>query len=143
MGRVGRPVVEVAWYDRLVQAGSGPDGAVYRDRWIVCGPDRIEVRGYYFPWGTKRIPYASIKDVRRVKIGVLAGMGRIWGTANPRYWAHLDPKRPSKDEALILDVGRRVSPFLTPDDTDAAESAIRRLAGLAPPGAGAERGPLI
>ena len=30
---------------------------MYRDRWIECTPDEIRIRGYYFPWGTKRIPY--------------------------------------------------------------------------------------
>ncbi len=29
----------------------------YRDRWIECTPEDIRIRGYYFPWGTKRIPY--------------------------------------------------------------------------------------
>ncbi len=23
-----------------------------RDRWIKCIPEGIEIRGYYFPWGT-------------------------------------------------------------------------------------------
>ena len=27
----------------------------YRDRWIECSDDGIEIRGYYFPWGTKHI----------------------------------------------------------------------------------------
>jgi len=40
----------------------------YRDRWIECLSDRIQIRAYYFPWGTKRIPYASIRSVKRVEI---------------------------------------------------------------------------
>jgi len=98
--------------------------ATYRDRWISCADDGIRVRGYYFPWGTKRVRYADIRSVRRVGLGGLRGRGRIWGTANPRYWASLDPRRPGKQSALILDLGRRVSPYLTPDDVDAAISAI-------------------
>jgi hypothetical protein len=103
----------------------GTPGALYHDRWIECMPDAIRIRGYYFPWGTKRVPYESIQSVRRVTLSPLSGKGRIWGTAYPRYWASLDPRRPTKDTALILDTGHLVRPFITPDDPDAVEAAIR------------------
>ncbi|MGI8679721.1 MAG: hypothetical protein ACR2LX_13770 [Jatrophihabitans sp.] len=99
--------------------------SAYRDHWIECTPDSLRIRAYYFPFGTKTIPYRSIRSVRRVEIGALTGKARIWGTANPRYWAGLDPGRPRKKVGLILDVGRRVRPFLTPDDPDAVEAVIR------------------
>ncbi len=111
------------------------------DRWITVTPTGIEVRGYYFPWGTKRIPFAAIKSVRRVEMGALSGKGRIWGTANPRYWASLDPKRPAKQVGLILDLGKFVHPFITPDDPDAVEAAIRAHADLGPTSSGA--GPFV
>jgi hypothetical protein len=98
----------------------------YTDGWVTCAEDEIRVRGYYFPWGTKRIPYARIRAVRRVRLSAGRGRGRIWGTANPRYWASLDWKRPTKHLALVLDLGRRVHPFLTPEDSDAALEVIRR-----------------
>jgi hypothetical protein len=104
----------------------------YSDRWIECTPDALRIRGYYFPWGTKCIPYESIRAVQRVDIGLFTGKGRIWGTANPRYWASLDPRRPAKDVGLILDLGRPVRPFITPDDPDAVERAIREHANLDP-----------
>lgn len=104
----------------------------YRDRWIECTPEALRIRGYYFPWGTKRIPYRSIRSVRRVEIGAFTGKGRIWGTANPRYWASLDPGRPHKNIGLILDLGRRVSPIVTPDDPDAVEAAIHQHTDLNP-----------
>lgn len=52
----------------------------------------------------------------------------IWGTVDPRYWASLDPGRPSKRVALILDLGRGVSPVVTPDDPDAVAAIIREHA---------------
>jgi len=107
--------------------------SLYRDRWIDCTADGIRIRGYYFPWGTKHIAYDSIRSVQRVDIGAFTGRGRIWGTANPRYWASLDPKRPRKTTALILDVGRFVRPFITPDDPEAVEHAIREHTDLALP----------
>lgn len=116
--------------------------AHYRDRWIQATPEGIEIRGYYFPWGTKRIPYDAIRSVRRVAIGALTGKARIWGTANPRYWASLDPGRPRKRVALILDLGRPVQPLLTPDDPDAFETALRENAGL-DAAKGVARGPIV
>lgn len=103
---------------------------IYEDRWITCTRVAIRIRAYYFPWGAKRIPYDTIRSVQRVSIGALTGRGRIWGTANPRYWANLDPRRPKKETALILDLGRRVRPFLTPDDPDAFEAALREHTSL-------------
>lgn len=59
-----------------------------------------------------------------MNIGALTGRLRLWGTANPRYWAHLDLLRPRKKVAFILDTGHVVCPFLTPDDPDTFESAL-------------------
>lgn len=114
----------------------------YRDRWISCDDDEIRIRAYYFPWGTKRIPYGSVRGIRRVAMDALHGQGRIWGTGNFRYWAGLDPRRPSKTVAFILDIGRRVSPFLTPDDPDAFEQAVRGHVSMGQPGP-AEDSPFI
>ncbi|HUY50148.1 MAG TPA: hypothetical protein VMV92_31335 [Streptosporangiaceae bacterium] len=99
--------------------------ALYRDRWIECTADAVRIHGYYFPWGTKRIPYSSIRTIRRVNMGILTGKGRIWGSTTLHYWASLDPRRPAKSIALILDTGGHVLPFITPDDPAAVESAIR------------------
>jgi hypothetical protein len=46
----------------------------YDDVTIVCGPDRLEIHSYYFPFGTKSAPYTQIKGLQRVKIkGVWSG----------------------------------------------------------------------
>jgi len=117
--------------------------SLYHDRWIECSSDSVVIRGYYFPWGTKRIPYDSIRSLRRVELGALSGRGRIWGTANPRYWASLDPQRPKKKVGLILDVGHYVRPFITPDDPDAVEALIRERASLGPEPESSGRGPVV
>ncbi len=101
------------------------DGDGYRDRWIECGPDALRIRGYYFPWGTKTIPYREIRSVRRVELGTFTGRYRVWGTSHPRYWASLDPGRAGKATGLVLDLGGYVQPFITPDDPGAVEAAIR------------------
>ena len=62
--------------------------------------------------------------MRRVPIGTFTGRGRIWGSTTLEYWANLDPSRPGKKKALILDTGHRVLPFITPDDPDAVAAVI-------------------
>lgn len=114
----------------------------YHDRWITCTNEEVQVRAYYFPWGTKHIPYGSIRGMRRVTLTALRGKGRIWGTGNFKYWASLDPKRPTKSVGFVLDLGRAVSPFLTPDDPDAFEQAVRAHASIGPAGS-AEESPLL
>lgn len=101
-------------------------GVVFRD-------DVLEIRHYY-PWGSKEVPYTSIVGVQRVALTALRGRARIWGTANLGYWANLDTKRPSKKEGLVLDLGKRIKPFITPNDLDRVEALIRERAGLNPSG---------
>lgn len=113
----------------------------YADRWISCTPDALEIRGYYVPWGTKRIPYDRIRGVKRVPLGAATGRARLWGTANPRYWASLDPQRHRKRVGLILDLGRAVKPFITPEDPRAVLDAIQ--SHTAPGVVSAGRGPVM
>jgi hypothetical protein len=96
----------------------------YRDRWIECTPHEIRVRWYYFPWGTKVFPYSRIREVRRLRLDLLHGKWRISGTANPRYWASLDPSRPRKQVGFLIDVGRRMQALITPDDADAFATVV-------------------
>jgi len=100
--------------------------ALYKDRWIECTADAVLIHGYYFPWGTKRVRYSSIREIRRAPMDTFTGKGRIWGSTTLRYWANLDPGRPSKSTGLILDTGRPILPFITPDDPDAVEAVIHR-----------------
>ena len=97
----------------------------YDDGRVACADDGLRLRWYYFPWGTKHIPYDGIRGVRRVDIDAFTGRARIWGTANPRYWANLDPARAKKKVGLVVDTGRRVTPFITPDDPDRVEALLR------------------
>jgi hypothetical protein len=55
----------------------------------------------------------------------------------------LDPQRPKKSVGLILDVGRFVRPFITPDDPNAVEALIREHANLATPIEDSGSGPVI
>jgi hypothetical protein len=118
-------------------------GEDYADGRVQCDADRIRLRGYYVPWGTKRIAYGSIADLLKVDLGAFRGRARIWGTANPRYWANFDPTRMRKKVGFIVDLGRFVKPFVTPDDPDAFEAVVRARADLGSVGDGTARGPII
>ena len=115
----------------------------YRDANIECTPKVLRVHWYYFPLGTKNIPYTSIKGIRRVVLSTLRGKGRIWGTGNFKYWANLDVRRPTKKFGFILDVGKSVKPFVTPADPDAFEAVIRERCGLGPGSGEPEQSPLV
>jgi hypothetical protein len=97
----------------------------YKDRWIECTDTAVQVRGYYFPWGTKRIPYSAITSLERLTLTALRGKGRIWGSGDFRHWANLDPRRMRKSVGFFVNLGRRVVPLLTPDDPDAFEQVVR------------------
>jgi len=102
------------------------NGVFYDDGLVALDHDGITIRRYYFPFGTsKRIPYARIRNVREWRMGPFTGKGRLWGSGDLRHWAPLDLKRPSKDKALIFDVGAWVRPVITPADPDRVLSILR------------------
>jgi hypothetical protein len=97
----------------------------YQDGRIECTDTEVRIRGYYFPWGTKTIPYSSIRSLDRFTLTTVRGNWRIWGSGDFKHWANLDRGRPKKSVGFFVDVGRRVVPFLTPDDPDAFEQVVR------------------
>jgi hypothetical protein len=97
----------------------------YQDGSIGVSDDALTIKGYYFPGTVKRVPLAAIRSVTRTDMSAFRGRGRIWGTANPAYWANFDPARPRKTVAFLVDAGKAVKPFVTPDDPESFESALR------------------
>lgn len=95
---------------------------LYNDGEIVCDDTGLLIRRYY-PWGSKRIPYSSIKTVSRLPIRIRKW--RLWGSGDLRHWWNLDPKRPKKNLALELDTGHRIHPTITPEDVEAVERILR------------------
>ena len=100
-------------------------GERYTDSRIKATEEGLTIKHYYLPFGDKRVRWDAIRSVGRIELGPLRGRLRIWGTANPRYWANLDPGRPRKATGFVLDLGGRVRPFVTPDDPSSFEAAVR------------------
>jgi hypothetical protein len=94
--------------------------ATYDDGTIRCDDRGLSIRHYY-PWGTKRIPYSAIAGVETLPLTGFSKVRkwRIWGSGDFIHWWNLDPHRPSKDVALVIDVGHRIRPTITPDDPTA------------------------
>lgn len=97
----------------------------YDDGSILCDETGLTIRRYY-PWGSKRIPYASISSVKRMPIRVRRW--RLFGTGDFVHWWNLDLNRPKKDAALDINVGRRVHPTITPNDPDTVERILNQHA---------------
>jgi hypothetical protein len=97
----------------------------YDDGRVALDDNGVTIRWYYL-WGTRRIPYSSIGSFKRRPMGRLTGKGRIWGSGDFRHWWNLDPRRPSKNEAIELRLkSGRLIPTITPDDPDQVEAILR------------------
>jgi hypothetical protein len=108
---------------------------MYDDGRVACTDDGLLIRHYYFPAGSKRIPYRAISEVRRTPLSAL-GRGKIHGSSDLVHWYSFDPRRPRKHSAFVIDLGRWVKPVLTPDDPDrvTAELAAHGVRVASDPG---------
>ncbi|MEC3914270.1 hypothetical protein [Nocardia sp. CDC160] len=101
------------------------EDGLYQDKRLTADAHGLTVRAYYFPTATpKHIPYESIRAIHRYPMTTWSGRGRLWGTSDPRLWFPLDPSRPRKTLAFVLDLGRRIHPVLTPDNPTTFESTL-------------------
>ena len=105
---------------------NSPDASLYDDGGIACEGQQLTIRWYYL-WGAKRIPYASIKGVTELPLTGLNAVRRwrIWGSGDFIHWWNLDTKRPNKRLALVIDVGRHIRPTITPNDPETVEAILK------------------
>ena len=96
---------------------AGEGAMLYDDGGISCDGSGLTIRHYYL-WGSKRIPYASMRSVKKRPLTAVRGKWRIWGSGDFVHWYHLDRRRPHKEVALEIDAGGRVRPTITPDDPE-------------------------
>ena len=92
----------------------------YDDGRVVCTDNELVIRKYYFPSGDKHIPYQRIQHVSRTQLGLY----KLWGSPDLVHWFNQDFGRSSKKVALVVELGRRVKPVLTPDDPDGLVAAL-------------------
>jgi hypothetical protein len=99
--------------------------SLYDDGKIACDDEALFIDRYY-PWGEKRIPYSEIESVSRLPLSGASRVRRwrLWGSGDLRHWWNLDPDRPKKDLALVIDNGHRILPTITPEDPAKVEGII-------------------
>jgi hypothetical protein len=101
---------------------------LYDDGRVACDDTALIIRRYY-PWGAKRVPYASIRSFRRRQLGPVRGKWRIWGSGDLKHWWNFDWGRRHKTSGLEIDLGRWIIPTITPDDVDAVERVLGEKSG--------------
>jgi hypothetical protein len=102
----------------------------YDDGLIRCDERTLSIQRYY-PWGTKQIPYASIRGVQTLPLtgAQRVRRWRLWGSGDFVHWWNFDPHRPGKSIALVLDTGRRIHPTITPDNAPAVAQILNEALG--------------
>jgi hypothetical protein len=98
----------------------------YDDGRIVCDDAGLLIRWYYL-WGAKRIPYTALKGLSELPLTGASKVRRwrLWGSGDFLHWWNLDPGRPHKSMALVLDTGHHIRPTITPDNPDSVERILR------------------
>jgi hypothetical protein len=96
----------------------------YDDGLIACAADGLTIRRYGLFLRAKRIPYAQIRSVEEIGLGSMRRW-RLWGTTDPRRWFNLDLGRRHKQVAFIVDIGKPVTPVITPDDPQQFVAVLR------------------
>lgn len=88
----------------------------YADEVVRIGHDGLTVRGYYWPVGRKRIPFDAIRNVHTHALTMGRGQYRVHGIDRHGRWYSRDRTRSDKSLAIVLDLGGRIRPVLTPAD---------------------------
>ena len=103
---------------RVITRLAAPAGHrwLYRDDVVKLDEHAITIRAYYWPFGSKRIPYEEIQRFERRPLKSGHGQFRVQGIDLRRRWYSRDRKRGEKELAIDLDVGKPIRPVLTPDD---------------------------
>lgn len=76
---------------------------LYSDRLVEITDDSILLRGYYFPFGGRRIPFTEISLINIETASLWNGKYRIYGSGNLRTWFAPDWRRPSRNKLFFLE----------------------------------------
>lgn len=79
----------------------------YSDSLVDISDDAITLRRYYFPFGSRRIPFSEIERINSDDPTLLNGRWRIWGTGTFRTWFPLDWERPLRDRIFFVTLANR------------------------------------
>eukprot|EP01027_Heterolobosea_sp_BB2_P027177 GEZU01042433.1.p2 GENE.GEZU01042433.1~~GEZU01042433.1.p2 ORF type:complete len:225 (-),score=56.82 GEZU01042433.1:162-776(-) len=92
------------------------DEFLYKDLYLELDQDKLRIKFYYFPFGSKVIPLTDIKDVRVRDTDYDWKQWCYWGMRFSRNWFHFDPTRTYKHHFVELDTGKWIIPAVSPDN---------------------------
>jgi hypothetical protein len=102
---------------------------IYKDYLVEISGRGIVFDWYYFPFGSKRVPFEDIEwiAIRRLAPGDWK-CARVWGTGDFTTWFPLDVDRPKKSVIFQLKL-RDKNKYIgfTVEDDKAAEAVIKDL----------------
>ncbi|PIQ24049.1 hypothetical protein COW36_05890 [bacterium (Candidatus Blackallbacteria) CG17_big_fil_post_rev_8_21_14_2_50_48_46] len=105
---------------------------LYEDKTVVCDDQALTIKQYFFPVGSRRILYSSIKGIQDKEMNLINGAWRIWGMGLSPHWFHLDTERPQKKRQIVLDLGELIKVVLTPEEHETVLGILERKTGLNP-----------
>ena len=106
--------------------------AIYSDKLVEITDDSITFKNYYFPFGSKQVPFARIDRVESTEPSLMSGKWRLWGTSYVPRWFPLDWKRPSEEKISVVqlrDSRRRIG--FTVEDSSQVQAVLRHKGLLA------------
>jgi len=69
---------------------------IYSDSLIEVSESGIRFRNYYFPIGSKSVPFTDMIRIENKPTTLLNGKWRLWGTGDFMTWFPKDWKRPQR-----------------------------------------------
>ncbi len=98
---------------------------VYSDKLVEISDESILVRGYYYPFGDKRLDLKDIESIIVQKPTLMNGKYRYYGSGDFRTWFPPD-NRTSRDKIFIIKIKNkwwRVG--LTVENSQAFQNVIK------------------
>lgn len=104
---------------------------LYQDSYLVCDQDALTIHTYYFPVGSKRIPYGDITELTLESIDFWGGAGRLWGMGLSPHWFHWDFSRWQKNQCIVItERNNWVKSVITPTDCQQVYGILREQTGF-------------
>jgi hypothetical protein len=75
---------------------------LYSDGLLDITDDAVVLKRYYFPFGSKRVPFSDIEHIASEVPTFLNGKWRLWGTGTFTTWFPLDWRRPLRDRLFFM-----------------------------------------
>ena len=111
------------------------DTILFSNDFVKCYSDRIVIRLYYFPFGSKTVHYNKIQSCELLEMSDLGfGSSKLWGMSLSPIWWHCDFSRMSRRYYILLDAGHwpKIGLTMNDDDTVNVYNILKNKMGMNP-----------